>query len=135
MHGLRVLEVVLRPGSKRVLLFVGFVAVFGAAGFFAAAWNAHVKQGKVIKIVAQRFVFTPREITLKKGETVTLELTTRDVLMGFSAPDFSTRSDIPPGATMRVTFTPDKTGTFSFLCDIFCGSGHENMDGIIKVVD
>jgi cytochrome c oxidase subunit 2 len=125
----------LRSGSKRVLLLVGLVVVFGAAGFFAAAWSAHAKQGKVIKVVAQRFVFTPSEITLKKGETVTLELVTKDVLMGFNAPDFSTRSDIPPGQVMHVTFTPDKTGTFSFLCDVFCGSGHENMNGTIKVVD
>jgi heme/copper-type cytochrome/quinol oxidase subunit 2 len=26
-------------------------------------------------------------------------------------------------------------GTFTFLCDIFCGDGHERMQGTITVVD
>jgi len=30
---------------------------------------------------------------------------------------------------------PDKTGTFTFVCDIFCGTGHEEMDGTIEVTD
>ena len=93
------------------------------------------KQGKVIKVVARRFTFEPSEITLKKGQTVTFELVTQDVLMGFNAPDFSTRADIVPSTVAHVTFTPDKTGTFPFLCDVFCGSGHENMNGVIKVVE
>ena len=59
--------------------------------------------------------------------------TTADVLMGFSAPDFDTRADIIPGKVARVRLTPDKVGTFTFLCDIFCGSGHENMSGTIVV--
>ena len=82
-----------------------------------------------------RLLIVPDQITLKKGETVTLEFHTEDVLMGFSAPDFATRTDIPPGQVMRVTLTPDKAGTFAFLCDVFCGSGHENMNGTLKVVD
>ena len=122
-------------GAKQAALMLGLVAACGGGGFLAAACAAQAPQGKVIKVVAQRFVFTPNEITLKKGETVTFEFVTRDVLMGFSAPDFSTRTDIPPGMTTHVTFTPTKTGTFAFLCDVFCGGGHENMNGVIKVVD
>jgi len=116
-------------------LLLGLVVACGAAGFCVAACAARIQQPKVIQVVAQRFVFTPSEITLKKGETVTLEFVTRDVLMGFNAPDFSTRTDLAPGMTAHVTLTPAKTGTFTFLCDVFCGAGHENMNGTIKVVD
>jgi cytochrome c oxidase subunit 2 len=63
-----------------------------------------------------------------------LELTTADVLMGFSAPDFQVRADIVPGKVSKVRLVPDKVGTFDFLCDIFCGSGHETMSGTITVV-
>jgi cytochrome c oxidase subunit 2 len=66
---------------------------------------------------------------------VTLELSTEDVLMGFAAPDFGVRSDILPGQITRLTFTPDKAGSFVFLCDVFCGSGHENMNGTIHVTE
>jgi cytochrome c oxidase subunit 2 len=86
----------------------------------------------VIKVVAKRFDYTPNVIKLKKGVPVTLELTTKDVVMGFSAPDFATRADIIPGKTARVRFVPDKAGTFTFVCDIFCGTGHEQMEGTIE---
>jgi cytochrome c oxidase subunit II len=34
-------------------------------------------------------------------------------------------------STLRLT--PDKTGTFTFACDVFCGSGHEDMTGTLIV--
>ena len=88
---------------------------------------------RVIKVSARRFVFTPSEIALKKGEPVTFELTTEDVFMGMNVPDFGVRSDIVPGKVMRLSFTPDKAGTFIFLCDVFCGDGHETMSGKLTV--
>ena len=39
------------------------------------------------------------------------------------------------GKTVRVTLTPQKTGEFVFLCDNFCGAKHEEMNGVISVVD
>ena len=91
-------------------------------------------QEKVIRITARRFAFLPGEVTLKKGEPVTLEFTSADVVMGFNAPDLNVRTDIIPGKVSIVRFTPDKTGTFVFLCDIFCGDGHEGMSGKLHVV-
>jgi cytochrome c oxidase subunit 2 len=89
---------------------------------------------KVIKILARKFTYSPNKLTLKKGVPVVLELTTADVLMGFSVPDFDIRADIIPGKVVRVRLVPDKVGTFAFLCDIFCGTGHETMNGTISVV-
>jgi len=104
-----------------------------AAGGLLAAFSAR-SQEKVVRIQARKFSYSPGQVTLKKGVPVTLELTTADVTMGFNAPDFNVRADILPGQTSRVRFTPDKTGTFVFLCDIFCGEGHEKMSGQLKVV-
>jgi cytochrome c oxidase subunit 2 len=88
---------------------------------------------QVIKILARRFTYTPNKLSLKKGVPVVLELTSADVLMGFNAPDFDVRADVIPGKVARVRLVPDKVGTFTFLCDIFCGSGHETMSGTITV--
>jgi hypothetical protein len=38
-----------------------------------------------------------------------------------------------PGQTASLQFTPDRTGSFTFLCDVFCGSGHEDMNGTLIV--
>jgi len=112
------------------------VMVVGAGVLgYAVAGRADEPAARIIKVSAKRFVFVPNQLTLKKGETVEIELGSEDVPMGFSAPDFALRSDIIPGQTTRVKFTPQKVGTYTFLCDIFCGSGHESMDGTLTVVE
>jgi len=105
----------------------------GTAGIFVAE-PAQAKE-KVIKVTAKRFEYMPSHITVKKGVPVVFELRTLDVVMGFNVPDFNVRSDIIPGKVSRLRLVPDKTGTFIFLCDIFCGSGHEEMNGKLTVVD
>jgi len=88
----------------------------------------------VVRILARRFTYSPDKITLARGVPVVLALESADVLMGFSVPDFDVRADIIPGQVTRVRIVADKAGTFPFLCDIFCGSGHESMGGTITVV-
>lgn len=88
---------------------------------------------RVIKVIAKRFDFTPGEIHLERGVPVLVELSSLDVPMGFNVPDFGVRSDIVPGKISRLRLNPDKRGQFIFLCDIFCGAGHESMNGMITV--
>ena len=104
------------------LAVVAAIAMVGLVATYA--YVAAQPKEKVIKIVAKRFDYTPGNFTLKKGEPVILELTSADVLMGFNLPDFNLRADIVPDKVTRVRFVPDKTGTFTFLCDIFCGTKH-----------
>jgi len=108
--------------------------MLGSLGAYVAAQSAEPKE-KVIKITAKKFNYTPGEVKLKKGVPVILEFRTQDVLMGFNLPDFNARADIVPGKTTRLRLVPDKTGTFVFLCDVFCGTGHEEMNGKLTVVD
>jgi cytochrome c oxidase subunit 2 len=109
----------------------GFLAAAAAAAGGAALAQ---KEEKIIRITARKFAFLPGEVTLKRGVPVTLELTSADVVMGFNAPDFGVRADIVPGQVSRLRLAPEKTGTFVFLCDIFCGDGHEGMSGKLHVV-
>jgi cytochrome c oxidase subunit II len=88
---------------------------------------------QVIKITAKRFEYSPNEIQLKKGVPVVLELTSMDVHHGFNCPDLKLREDIYPKKVTKVRIVPDKVGTFPFHCDVFCGEGHENMEGTIIV--
>jgi cytochrome c oxidase subunit 2 len=52
---------------------------------------------------------------------------------GFKVPALNIRADLPPGTVTRVRLTPEKAGTYDFLCDNFCGAGHEQMEGRIVV--
>ena len=90
-------------------------------------------KARVIKVVAKKFVYVPDEIRVKKGEAVVLQFSAPEVPMGFNLADFNLRTDIIPGKVATLLFTPDKAGSFTFVCDIFCGSGHEDMNGTLIV--
>jgi cytochrome c oxidase subunit 2 len=111
------------------------VAILGAGSIAAYVRAEPTEQEQVIKVSAKKFDYTPDTITLRKGVPVVLEFTTQDVVMGFNVPDLGARADILPGQVARVRLVPDKVGTFEFHCDIFCGSGHEQMSGTIVVTE
>ena len=120
----------MRTDSNRRAL----ICAAGAIALSSVAVLASAKpKARVIKVVAKKFEFVPGEIHVKQGETVTLRFTAPEVPMGFNLADFNLRTDIVPGKVASLTLTPDKTGTFTFLCDVFCGSGHEDMSGTLIV--
>jgi cytochrome c oxidase subunit 2 len=118
-----------------VSAIAGFGALLlGGALDAQGATKRKIKE-RVIRIQAKKFSYTPNEITLRKGQPAVLEFTSVDFVHGFNIPDFHIRADLLPGQITRVRLTPDRTGTFDFLCDNFCGSGHEEMGGKIIVND
>ena len=120
--------------TRAILILLGVVALADAL-MGGSVLAQDVNKEHVIKIVAQRFSYTPNEILLKKGQSVVLEFTSLDFVHGFSVPDLSIRADLIPGKVTQVKLTPDKEGKFDFLCDNFCGYGHEEMNGRIIVKD
>jgi hypothetical protein len=90
---------------------------------------------KEIEISAKKFAFVPSEITLKKGEPVVLKLKSLDRQHGFYCKGLGIREDIDPGKVTEVHLIPAKAGTFNFECDVFCGSGHDDMSGRIIVTE
>lgn len=121
--------------NSRGFKILTLAAVLGTGLVSSGDYASVQTEEPVIKIVAKKFDYTPNVIKLKKGVPVVLEFTTLDVVMGFKVPDLGVRADIIPGKVSRVRLVPDKVGTFPFLCDIFCGSGHEDMTGTIVVTD
>ena len=82
---------------------------------------------RMIPIVARQYGYLPAEVHLKKGETVTLALTTEDVAHGLKSKELQLDAPIAPGKTTTVTVTPQAAGTFVATCNKFCGSGHSGM--------
>jgi len=106
-----------------LLMFLG-----GSSGKAHAAPDV-----RVIDIVARRFSFAPNQITLKKGETVKLRLTSEDVAHGFFCRPLKLDETLWPGQVEKVTLTPQIAGTFTTICDSFCGANHGNMNMTIVV--
>ena len=130
----------LNPTSLRyVKSAAAAVAVCGAAAAFylngatpALAADAPTQR---IEITARKFAFDPKEIRIKKGSRVTIVLSSPDFVHGFAVPDFNVRADGIPGKTVEITFVADKAGKFTYLCDNFCGEGHDKMSGFFIVTE
>ena len=114
---------------RRFLELAGAGWLASAAGLLAAA-EAGPRR---IAVNAKKFDFTPSEIRVKKGERVVFELSATDFPHGFGLPDFGVRRDFFPGKMVELPFTADRTGKFPFLCDNFCGEGHDAMSGFLIV--
>jgi cytochrome c oxidase subunit 2 len=121
-----------------------------AAGVFAAVATAGVVLSqtapsqtapsgggdeRVVRITAKRFTYEPTTVTLVRGQPVILELVSLDRTHGFRQPQLNIRTEIPEGSSTRVRIVPDTAGRFFFACDVFCGSGHEEMEGDIVVTE
>jgi cytochrome c oxidase subunit II len=96
--------------------------------------NAAVEP-KVIEITAKKYDFSPSQITLKKGESVILRLTSTDRVHGFMSRPLKIDTDISPNKATDVAVTPAAAGDFTVICDHYCGTGHGNMKMKVSVVE
>ncbi len=97
--------------------------------FFALLPSALPAQdtAQTIEIHARRFSFVPAEITVKKGQTVTLHLVGDDVPHSLLIKDLGINQEVSKGHPADVTFTANNVGDFQGKCGRFCGSGHGSM--------
>jgi cytochrome c oxidase subunit II len=115
---------------KYHLLLLGFIlSVFSLAGAPAQA------PSRRIEIHARRYSFVPSEITLEKGEAVTLALTSDDVPHSLLIEGLHINGAMTKGHITEVNVTPESVGDFKGRCGRFCGSGHGSMLFIVHVVE
>lgn len=84
-------------------------------------------------MTAKQWEFEPSTITVNEGDTVRLNITSIDVAHGFGLNVFGVNERLEPGQTTNIEFIADKKGTFTFTCNVFCGSGHGGMKGSLIV--
>lgn len=88
---------------------------------------------KEFNITARTWEFQPSTITVNRGDTVRLAITSVDVAHGFALSEFNVNTRLEPGQTANVEFVVDQVGQFSFFCSVFCGNGHGGMRGTLIV--
>ncbi len=84
-------------------------------------------------IVAQIWSFTPNEIRVPQGSTVTFYITSKDVQHGFTLQKTNVNVQVLPGYVSKLTHRFDTPGTYLFVCSEYCGAGHQSMFGRIIV--
>ena len=113
--------------TRRRVLHGALAAVAVGAGY---ATSAQFDSGpRVIEMTARRFTYEPREIALKASERVVVAIRSLDFVHGMNLPDLGMRLDLVPGRVTRLELLPKEPGVIDFVCDNFCGDGHEEMHG------
>jgi len=88
--------------------------------------------GSDVYLIARLWSFWPI-IEFEKGKTYRLHLTSLDYNHGFSLQPANINIQVVPGYEHVVTVTPNQSGTYSVVCNEYCGIGHHQMVGRIYV--
>ena len=122
------------------LVVVGVLAVGGWLAFGNFLTRPAAAAG-TISVQSSMAGFTPSEIVVKAGSTVTLDWWTEDASMHLEngvhtmvSPDLGLNESLPAESRRAVTWTvPNKPGTYDVYCESCCG-GKDNPQMHGKIV-
>lgn len=90
-------------------------------------------QARTFRIEARQFAYSPSELKVNTGDTVTIQLVSTDVVHGLYIDGYGLSVEADPGQTATLTFVADKPGSFRFRCNVTCGAMHPFMIGKFTV--
>jgi heme/copper-type cytochrome/quinol oxidase subunit 2 len=90
-------------------------------------------QERTFRIDARQFTYSPSELKVNAGDTVTIQLVSNDVVHGLYVDGYDVSVEADPGQTAALTFTANKPGSFRFRCNVTCGAMHPFMIGKLTV--
>jgi heme/copper-type cytochrome/quinol oxidase subunit 2 len=114
-----------------------FLLLFVVAGLIVAFAPLPVQsiapQERTFRIDATQYAYSPSEIHVNAGDTVTFELVSTDVVHGLYVDSYGVSAEADPGQTVALTFIASKPGSFRFRCNVTCGAMHPFMIGKLTV--
>ncbi|QBQ54842.1 cytochrome c oxidase subunit II [Nitrosococcus wardiae] len=75
------------------------------------------------------------ELHVPRGDTVQLDMISKDVIHSFFVPAFRIKHDVLPHGSISIWFHPTETGEYYLFCAEYCGTGHSRMVGRIIVME
>jgi heme/copper-type cytochrome/quinol oxidase subunit 2 len=110
-----------------------FVMAGLAVAFVPLPVPAIPPQARTFRIEAGQFAYSPFELNVNPGDTVTIELISTDVVHGLYVDGYDISVEADPGQTKTISFRADKPGSFRFRCNVTCGAMHPFMIGKFNV--
>jgi len=74
------------------------------------------------------------DLVVKVNTPIKLIMSSEDILHSFFVPNFRIKRDVVPNRYTRVWFEANRVGDFQIFCTEFCGDGHSNMMGSVRVL-
>src|SRR5699024_209148 len=98
----------------------------------------------VVNIVASAFNYDlgkddddkpVKTIRVPKGANVLFQVTSTDVVHGFNPAGTNVNMMVEPGYVSSYETTLNKTGTYTIVCNEYCGTGHHMMHATLEVYE
>lgn len=141
-----------RPSSGNNLLEVGWTIfpIVLSIGLFT--WGALVyyrierppRDALQVQVVGKQWMWKLQheegkqeinELHVPLGRTVTLTLTSQDVIHSFYIPAFRVKQDAVPGKYTSEWFRATRLGEYHLFCAEYCGTDHSRMVGRVVVME
>ena len=96
-----------------------------------------------VKVTAQKWFWSfdyldgassVNELVVPVNKPVKLTMSSQDVIHSFFVPQFRVKQDVLPNRYTQLWFQATAKGTFDLFCAEFCGKGHSEMLGKVRVV-
>jgi cytochrome c oxidase subunit 2 len=122
-------------GSHRTVrrLAPALAAAAAIAVALAPGPSAASPAERVIRVDVSMTGFRPSTIRVQRGERVTIELHSTDVVHGLYLDGYGLVVTADPGQPASLSFTADRAGTFRFRCSVTCGALHPFLVGRLVV--
>jgi cytochrome c oxidase subunit 2 len=156
----RRLEITWTIATAIILLFVGVASYQVLAEPMVTAQSTQQLESNeepvTIEVVAQKYFWTfnyngtaantsqaysadnrlsmTGTMVIPADRTVRLSVTSKDWLHAFHAPGLGLKQDAMPGQHNTIQTTVNEPGTYQLYCAEYCGSGHSQMLGQIRVL-
>ena len=119
----------MRPRAILLLLVLAGLVV----AFAPLPVQPHTPVARTFRVEASQFAYSPAEITVNPGDTVTIELIATDVVHGLYIDGYGVSVKAEPGQAATLSFVADKAGSFRLRCNVTCGAMHPFMIGKLNV--
>ncbi len=122
-----------------ILVFVIFI--WGFKDFLNL--NVVPRGAMEIKVTGQKWFWSfdypegltvVNDLTVPVNKPIKLLMSSKDVIHSFFVPSFRVKMDVVPNRYSIIWFEANQTGEFNLFCTEFCGKGHSEMIGKVKVV-
>jgi heme/copper-type cytochrome/quinol oxidase subunit 2 len=122
-------------GAALAGLFAGGVASAAPAAPAkgGVAQSGDTASSRSFTIAARKYAYAPARIEVAEGDLVKIVLRSDDIAHSFTIDAYRIARRVAPGGTTMFEFRADKSGTFTFYCNLSSDDGCRAMRGELVV--
>ncbi len=123
------------------LIITLFIFYWGIEGYFKM--TVPPSNAMEIRVTAKKWMWqfdyasgtkSIGELVVPVDTPIKLVMSSEDVIHSFYAPNFRIKRDVIPNRYTRIWFEANRTGQFQIFCTEYCGDGHSDMMGTVRVL-